>query len=265
MPADLAGLPDSEVFLADRLGEHLDSMRVDPMAPVAVVGGGQTGLEAVLRLLHSGFRSIRWLTRGQWFQTIDDSPVANEFYRPAHQRFLQTLTVPTRRRLVLEQETTGDACTPGALRTLYQANYDGMLAYGHFPVTLLPGRTATSVELRADGPAIRCRAEERDEIHQVAHVVVAVGRETMPIPFSPDLAARVGMSDGDLDVGPDYAVRWDGHAEHRIFAMNRCRFTHGVPDANLTLLPVRAATVLNSLFDRDLFVVRDDLCPISWN
>jgi lysine N6-hydroxylase len=41
--------------------------------------------------------------------------------------------------------------------------------------------------------------------------------------------------------------------------------SHGIPDANLTLLPIRSAIVLNSLFGRQLFEVRDNLCPISWS
>ena len=45
---------------------------------------------------------------------------------------------------------------------------------------------------------------------------------------------------------------------------SRARLSHGIPAANLTLLPVRAATVLNSMFGREMFQVRDDLCPISW-
>ena len=85
IPRGLAGLPPERSFLADHLALHLDVMSADRGVPVAVVGGGQTGVEAVLRLLSAGFTDIRWIGRGQWFQTIDDSPVANDFSRPAHQ------------------------------------------------------------------------------------------------------------------------------------------------------------------------------------
>ena len=63
----------------------------------------------------------------------------------------------------------------------------------------------------------------------------------------------------------DYSVRWKGRDGHRIYALNRNRLSHGIPDANLTRLPIRAAIVLNSMFGRELFEVRDDLCPISWS
>ncbi len=216
--------------------------------------------------MSAGMTDIRWLGRRQWFQTIDDSPVANEFYRPAHQRYLQDLPLATRRRLVTEQNPTGDATTPGALRVLYQANYDRMLELGHFPASLLPGRDVTGGEMDGDGLVLHCETNHRAERHRVRHAVIATGRETVDVPFDEDLRARVEIdADGEMVVGRDYSVRWDGDGGHRIYAMNRGRMTHGIPDANLTLLPVRSAIVLNSMFDRELFQISDDLCPITWS
>jgi lysine/ornithine N-monooxygenase len=40
--------------------------------------------------------------------------------------------------------------------------------------------------------------------------------------------------------------------------------THGLTDANVTLLPVRAAIVLNSMFQREIFPIRDELGPVDW-
>jgi lysine N6-hydroxylase len=258
-----ASLPDDGAFLADYLAQHLGTMRRD--APVAVVGGGQTGIEAVLRLLGAGFTDISWLGRRQWFMTIDDSPAANDFYRPAHQRFLQQLTRESRRRLITEQNPTGDALTPGALKVLYQANYDAMLERDVFPVTLLPARDVNAAEQVGDEIVLTATTPERREQHRVRHVVIAVGRETVPVPFDDDLRERLDTDEaGDMLIDADYSVRWKGMNGHRIYALNRGRMSHGIPDANLTLLPVRAAIVLNSMFERQLFEIKDDLCPIQW-
>ena len=266
MPPGLSWLPPDRAFLADDLAFRLEEMSAARHQPVAVVGGGQTGLECALKLLAAGFTDIRWLGRRQWFQTIDDSPVANEFYRPAHQQFLLTLSRPTRRALVVEQGPTGDATTPGALRALYQANYDRMLELGHFPITLLPGQDVTVGSVDGDDLLLQAITAEGKQEHRVRHAVVAVGRQLVDLPFDQDLRERMATDgDGDLLLEDDYSVRWDGPGSHRIYALNRGRFSHGVPDANLTLLPVRAATVLNSMFERELFPVRDDLCPVSWN
>jgi lysine N6-hydroxylase len=265
MPSAFAGLNRDDVFLADHLDSHLATISRDTAAPVAVIGGGQTGIEAVFRLRSAGFSDILWLGRRQWFQTIDDSPAANDFYRPAHQVFLQGLSRPTRRRLVHEQDPTGDAMTPGALRTLYQLNYDGLLEHGHFPITLLPGRDVVSAEAEGDGLVLHCKTAEQQEHRWVRRAVVAVGRELAPLPLAAALRERLDTDeDGELLLQGDYSVRWGGTNEHRIYALNRARYSHGIPDANLTLLPVRSALVLNSMLQRELFPINDQLCPIQW-
>lgn len=265
-PDWLDGLPDERAFVADDLGSRISAMSEDRAAPVAVVGGGQTGLEAVLALMNAGFTDIRWLGRRQWFQTIDDSPVANEFYRPAHQRFLHELGPTTRRRLVQEQAPTGDALTPGALRVLYQANYDRMLELDRFPAILYPGHDVVSGEVVGDDLVLGCATVSGSASYAVRYAVIAVGRESTPVPFDDDLRERVELNDqGEMLIDADYSVRWKGMNGHRIYALNRARLSHGVPDANLTLLPVRAATVINSMVGREVFRVRDELCPIRWS
>ena len=263
MPDWAAALPPERVFIADHLAQHLETIRRD--RPIAVVGGGQTGIEAVLRLVGAGCTDVRWLGRRQWFQTIDDSPSANEFYRPAHQRFLQQLTRETRRTLIDDHKTTGDALTPGALKALYQANYDGMLVNDRFPIMLLPGRDVVGATEAGDDIRLAAKTPEKNEQYDVSNVVIAVGRENTPLPFDDDLRDRIDVDEqGEMILDADYSARWKGMNGHRIYVFNRARMSHGIPDANLTLLPVRAAIVLNSMFDRQMFEIKDDLCPVQW-
>ncbi len=266
MPEGLAGLPPARCFVADRLGARIADVVAEPDAPVAVVGSGQTGLECVLTLLRRGCTDITWFGRHHWFESIDDSSMANDFYRPAHMEFLQGLAAPTRRRLIEQQRTTADALTPGGLRVLYQANYDGMLGLGRFPVTLRPGRDVTHGEVDGDHVLLHVDGLDGAETFRMRHTVVATGRRLAPIPFDQDLWDRVEVDEaGEPVIEPDYSVRWKGMNGHKIFALNRGRYTHGIPDANLTLLPIRAATVLNAMFGRELFRISDELCPIAWS
>jgi lysine N6-hydroxylase len=265
IPDGLVGLPREKAFIADDLVDRLADMSADRDAPVAVVGGGQTGLEATMRLLGSGFTTIRWLGRRLWFDTIDDSPNANDVYRPAHLHALQRMSPGNRRAVIERLNPTGDALTPGAMRTLYQANYDGMLALDRFPVTLLPARDVVSGRLDGDQVVLECRTLEDREEHRAGHVVIATGRRNVPVPFDDDLAERVEFTeDGELVVDADYSVRWKGMNGHRMYALNRARHNQGLTDANLTLLPVRAAVVLNSMFGREMFPIRDELCAVDW-
>jgi lysine N6-hydroxylase len=265
IPPGLSGLPGERAFIADHLADRLDDMSADPDTTIAVVGGGQTGIEAVLRLLGRGFTDIRWFGRRLWFDTIDDSPAANDVYRPAHVEALQRLSLPTRRRVIESLNPTGDALTPGAMRGLYQANYDRMLELGRFPVTLYPARDVTSAEASGDDIVLHCQALEKHEDYRARIVVIATGRANVAVPFDDDLRERVEVNpDGELVVESDFSVRWKGMNGHRMYALNRARMSQGLTDANLTLLPVRAATVLNSMFGREIFHLADELCPINW-
>ncbi|MGI5131228.1 SidA/IucD/PvdA family monooxygenase [Pseudonocardia sp. CA-107938] len=262
----LATLPAERSFVADDLHRRLPQMTEgDKAVPVAVIGGGQTGCECVLRLLDEGFTDIRWYDRSTWFHTIDDSPIANDVYRPSHVQFLQGLSRPTRRRLVEEMQHTGIALTPGAMRTLYQANYDRMLVTGEFPVTLLPGREVSGGALVDGEVALDVVSAEKREQHRVGYAVVAIGRVNTPVPLAPELVAQIDVdTDGEVLVGDDYAVTWKGMAENGIYALNRSMYVNGITDNNLTLLPVRAATVLNSMLGREVYTVSDDLSPVRW-
>lgn len=265
VPPDLAGLPEDRACVPDHLLDRIDGM-TGHADPIAVVGGGQTGAECVLELLSRSFTDIRWFGRRPWFQPMDDSPPANDFYRPAYQEFLQGLGRETRQRLVEGQTLTGDAITPSTIRAIYQENYRGLLELERFPVTMYPGRDVTSGDTGEDGSIVlQVSGAEGTETHEVRYAVLATGRRPSPAPFDRELLDLVDVDDiGAMIVDSDYSVRWKGGDGHRIYALNRARLSHGIPDANLTLLPIRSALVLNSMLDRQVFEVRDEVLPVNW-
>ena len=97
------------------------------------------------------------------------------------------------------------------------------------------------------------------------HPQAAIGVQVKPAHFFRVERARANATeDGDLAAGfihGTVAIEPNGH---RIYALNRARANHGLTDTNLTLLPVRSAIVLNSLFEREMFQIRDELCPVNW-
>jgi lysine N6-hydroxylase len=264
VPPAFVDLLGPDVFVPERLRERINHMCSDPAAPVAVVGGSQTGAECVLELLANGFRRVLWFGRRPWFQPLDDSPPANDFYRPAYLRFLQQVPKPTRRMLVGREAVTGDAITPVTLQAIYQANYERMLHLGRFPLTLYPGRNVVGAERSDDGIVLNVVASKCLETHSARYVVLATGRRPAPVQFDRDLLDRIKVdSHGELVLNEDFSVRWDGD-EHKIYARHRARFTHGIAATNLTLLPIGSAIIINSLFEKEIFTVRDDLVSTAW-
>jgi lysine N6-hydroxylase len=261
VPPFLRDLDPARVVVADDLGARLAELPGDPDTRIAVAGSGQTAAESVQLLLGAGYRNLAWLGRRPWFAPLEDSPAANDLYRPAYGEFFLGLSQPTRQRLVQEQVLTSDGITPGTLRAIYQANYEQYLRTGRHPVTVMPGRDLFATEPAGGDLVLRCRGLGTEERHRASYLIVALGRRYAPLPFDDDLAETVDFGEaGEALLEADYSVRWKYSDRNRIFMANRGRYSHGLADANLSLLPVRAATIINSLASQEVFRIRDD-CP----
>ncbi|MDT0461986.1 lysine N(6)-hydroxylase/L-ornithine N(5)-oxygenase family protein [Streptomyces gibsoniae] len=251
------------VLLAEEIGEHFETCRCAPYEPAVVVGGGQTGAEAVLALLSYGLREIRWIGRRPWFAPLDDSPPANDFFRPAYLRHFQALPGQVRERYVAEQILTSDGVSMSTLQELYQANYETWLSEGRSPVMMLPGRDVVEAGHQDDLVVLRCRrAAGGHERHTARHVVLATGRRPAPLPLAPDV---LDLEPGEEPyVEADYSLRWKHADRHKVFVQNRAQPSHGVADPNLSLLSVRSAAILNSLLEREAFPIRDEQVQTLW-
>ncbi|MFH8349807.1 lysine N(6)-hydroxylase/L-ornithine N(5)-oxygenase family protein [Streptomyces sp. NPDC018045] len=266
VPACFAGLDAEGLVLAERLHARLRGAAVLPYQPAVVVGGGQTGAESVLELIQHGFRDIRWVGRRNWFAPMDDSPSANDFFRPAYLRFFHGLPAEVRQRYVAEQQLTSDGISLSTIQQVYQLNHEMYLREGRYPVMLLPGRDVVRACERDDQIVLWC---ERDwggrERHAAPLVVLATGREATALPLAPELLALMELDEAGRPVlEADYSVRWKNAEHNRLYVQNRSRTGHGIADPNLSLLAVRAATILNSVLERDVYVIRDEHVSTAW-
>lgn len=266
VPAGFAGRPLPGLVVADKLTGRLPEMAARRDDPVVVVGGGQTGAECVLALLREGFTDVQWLGRRHWFAPLDDSPPANEFYRPSYTRFFQGLPHPTRETIIREQVLTSDGVSMSSLQEIYQTQYEEHLRAGRSPLTLLPGREVVAVRGRDGMISARCRLSTGGhEFREARYFVLATGRCATPIPLDPDLAELVETDqDGEFMVADQYALRWKHGDRHHIHVQNRARLTHGINDPNLSLLSVRSALIVNALFDREVYAIRDEQTFTHW-
>lgn len=254
------------VVLAENLETTLTTTSLAPHEQMIVVGGGQTGAECVLNLVSQGFRDIRWIGRRHWFAPLDDSPSANDFYRPSYLRFFQGLPSETRLRYTAEQVLTSDGVSMETLQALYRGNYEALLREGRSPVMMLPGRTTVDIASRHGTTTLWCEREWGGrERHTARLVVLATGREPRPLPFAPALTELMDTdSAGEPLLEQDYSIRWKHEPENRIFVQNRGRISHGLADPNLSLLSVRSAVIVNSLLDREEFSIRDEHVFTVW-
>jgi len=255
------------VVLAEQLAAALTACPLAPYEQVIVVGGGQTGAECVLNLVHRGFRDIRWIGRRHWFAPLDDSPSANDFYRPSYLRFFQGLPSDVRRQQADRQVLTSDGVSMETLQEIYRTNYEALLREGRSPVMMLPGRSVVEVADRHDTTVLWCEREWGGrERHTAGMVVLATGRSSPAWPFAAGLLEQMDVdAAGEPALELDYSVRWKHDPVNRIFAQNRGRLSHGLADPNLSLLAVRSAAIVNSLLDRQVFDIRDEHAATVWS
>lgn len=265
VPSFLNGLGDDQVILADYLYQRLSTGPADLATRWIVIGSGQTSAECVTALMGRGYHDIRWIGRRSWFAPLEDSPSANDLYRPAYQQSFLSLSRETRQQLVSGQILTSDGISPGTLRGVYQHNYEERLRTGKYPVTIMPSRTVIGAR-EVDGQLeLDCLAPAGEERHRAAYVVVAAGRRQAPLPFDEELAAKVDLDErGAPIIESDYSIRWKHADEHKIFVLNRGRYVQGLVDSNLSILPVRSAMILNSIADRDVCPIRDEFLSTQW-
>jgi lysine N6-hydroxylase len=265
IPECFAGADCDRVILADWLSARLPGLPADPDLPLIVVGSGQTSAECVGALLARGYHNIKWMGRRSWFAPLEDSPSANDLYRPAYQEFFLGLSNDVRHRLVSGQILTSDGISPGTLRGLYQANYEARLRTGRFPVTIMPSRHVVDSRLVGDEVEVECQAAGTDEKHRAAYVVVAAGRRYAPLPFDAEMLDLIDRDEqGEPVIEADYSIRWKRADRNKIFVLNRGRYVQGLVDSNLSILPIRSAMVLNSIAERTVYAFHDDYLGTGW-
>lgn len=86
------------------------------------------------------------------------------------------------------------------------------------------------------------RGEVRGRHRRLGHRVPARGHG-LPRP----LAGRLEHEGEELRVDEDYAVRWDGPADRRIFVQNGVRGQRGLADPNLSLNAWRSRRIADRL------------------
>ncbi|MDW5376385.1 SidA/IucD/PvdA family monooxygenase [Halomonas sp. HP20-15] len=238
---------------------------------VAIVGGGQSGADIFINALRGHWGQpgeLNWLSRRRNFQPLDETAFTNEYFTPEYTRGFHGLPGSIREQEVAAQKLASDGITPAALQTLYRELYHRFDVLGEARwARLLPHRQATA--LTRHGPGYRLTSEHglggEREVFDADVVIFATGfATTLPECLAP-LAGRLERdARGELVLGAHFETRWDGPADHRLYAVNAGRHSHGIAEPQLSLMAWRSATILNHACGREVFDLGDEAGPIAW-
>ncbi|MEU2833254.1 SidA/IucD/PvdA family monooxygenase [Streptomyces lavendulae] len=238
------------------VADYLNAARDVGGKRVVVIGGGQSGAEAFLDLIsRSGWdlpRRVSWISRRPNYLPIDDSPFTNDYYMPSHAEYFYGLPRERRQSMNSRNILTSDGISESTLRDIYQTIYLHRFVEGNEDlVALHPGREVFDVSTGPFGGWEVCARHtgepESVERFEADIVVWATGYRPAAMDFLAPLTARLEHEGEELRVDEDYAVRWDGPADRRIFVQNGVRGQRGLADPNLSLNAWRSRRIADRL------------------
>jgi lysine N6-hydroxylase len=222
---------------------------------VAVVGGGQSGAEAFLDLISRPEgelpRRVAWISRRRNFFPIDDSPFTNDYYMPGYSDYFYRLEREARELLNERNILTSDGISEATLRQIYQRVYLHRFVNG-VPdlVAMHPNREVTHVTGSDGGwdlTLLSCDQAGMASHVEVDVVVWATGFRRARMEFLGSLADRIEREGEEYRVDEDFAARWDGPPDRRIFLLNAARQQRGLADMNLSLIAWRSQRIVDRL------------------
>jgi len=237
---------------------------------VAVVGGGQTGAEIMLRLLADADalpREVCWISRRPNFLPMDDSPFTNELFTPGYSNYFFRLEREQRMRLLDEQKLASDGISMETLVQLYQRLYqiefnrDGRRCW-----SLRPGCKLEGVRPNGDGwtLGIICDLDGSVSSYDADVVIFCTGYANRFPAYLEPLRDRIPWEENGFRLRDDYSIAWDAPRGLRMYAQNGARAVRGVADPNLSLMAWRSATIINSILGRQVYCVAPPSSALSW-
>ncbi len=263
-----AGLLGESQF---HISEFLDRAKYVAGKRVCVVGGGQSGAEAVLDLISRPMdrapRRVTWISRRANYFPIDDSPFTNDYYMPCFSNYFYGLDHKVRESFNARHVLTSDGISEATLREIYQRIYLHRFVDGAPDlVTLYPNREVTHVgSTTPNSWSLTLVNNDHAGVEEQIDtdiVIWATGFRPSSIGFLDPIASRLDRDGHELRIDDDYAVSWDGPADRNIFVQNASRGQRGLADPNLSLMAWRSQRIS----DRLRHVRSDDQLPgfIDW-
>ncbi|HMG20638.1 MAG TPA: SidA/IucD/PvdA family monooxygenase, partial [Kofleriaceae bacterium] len=194
---------------------------------VAIVGGGQTGAEIMLRMLSGQDgrpREVTWYSRRMNFLPLDDSAFQNELFTPGYSEYFRQLPEAHRRRMIDEQTLTSDGVSSRLLQDIYQQIYAHQHVRTGQPTrySLRPGRRLRDLRAHGAGWNLAFETEQFAMREQAGAdvVILATGQHyQLPSCLEP-LRTRIPSESYGLELGADFSLVWDAPPGLEIYVHN---------------------------------------------
>lgn len=228
---------------------------------VVVVGGGQTGLEIFRNVLSGKWGrpgSVHLVTSRQNLEPLDESAFTNECFTPPYVDQFWDLPEGKKAQIVERQKLASDGNTPSYLQDVYKDLYWlKHVKKDPLPVGILAWRRLCGI--RRDAGAFRltlCNGfTEKEQDFDADLVILATGFETNLPGFLDPIRSRLHLDEkGRFRFEKSFAVKWEGSAKNRIYALNFSRHSHGISEPQTSLMSWRSASIINDLSPEPIYL-----------
>lgn len=234
---------------------------------VAIIGGGQTGLEIFTFALEGKWgkpQSVRLISKRSNLSPLDESNFTNEYFTPHYVNAFFDINTQKKEQIVSEQKYASDGNTPGHLRSLYRTLYLNTLHQRGPAFDILPMRECLDVEKIDHAYRITLSNQFIDECETIHAdvVILATGFKQLIPPFLEPIQHLLHKDESKrLIITKNFSLNWDGPKNNKIYALNFSRHGHGIAEPQTSLMAWRSATILNDLTGREVYKTNNSINP----
>jgi lysine N6-hydroxylase len=212
---------------------------------------------------------VAWISRRPTFAPLDETHFVNEWFTPGFVERFHGLPAGRRQALEPVQKLAGDGISPATIREIYAYLYERRHVVGDGEtLVLLPAREVTGLQRHGSGVLLALTSQLDGLQEQVVAdvVVLATGfRWQLPECLS-GLKHRFALDGAGRPIlGLRYRLAWDGPAGARIYLQNGGEHSHGIADAQLSLMAWRAASIVNDVMQQPVYDLTEAEPVIQWS
>jgi L-ornithine N5-oxygenase len=217
---------------------------------IAIIGGGQSAAEAFIDL-NDSYPSVQVdvILRGSALKPADDSPFVNEVFSPEFTDLMFNQNGEQREQMIREYHSTNYSVVDIDLieriyGVFYRQKVSGIARHTFRNLTSVQNARATDKGIEL---ALSNIASGASTVQTYDAVVLATGYERQ---LHRHLLEPLREYLGDFEVARDYRIKTDARCQASIYMQGFCESSHGLSDTLLSVLPIRADEIAESLYAR---------------
>jgi len=227
--------------------EQLPCTQGKPMR-IAIIGSGQSAAEALIDL-NDSYPSVKadMILRGSALKPADDSPFVNEVFTPDYTDLVFNQPQAERAKLISEYHNTNYSVVDiDLIERIYGMLYRQKVAHQYRHAVLCRRNIEAAVSTdKGIELTLRDLATGIQQTHVYDAVILATGYERRS---HRELLAPLQQHLKDFEVDRDYRVLASPELNAAVYLQGFCEASHGLSDTLLSVLPVRAAEIGQSLY-----------------